>query len=145
MELIEHIERAWSWTGITPVKVVGENDFGNLMVRDNQDQYWRICPEDLYCKLIAEDRAALDALIQDDEFQEDWAMAALVEEAQTKVGPLDPGRKYCLKIPGLLGGEYGGSNLASISLVELIAVSGDIAFQIKDLPDGAQVRFRITE
>jgi hypothetical protein len=145
MELIEHIERAWSWTGIKPEEVVGENDFGNLMVRDKQGQYWRICPEDLYCKPIAEDRAALDTLIKDEEFQEDWAMVALVAEAQAKVGPLAPSRKYCLKIPGPLGGEYGGSNLASISLVELIAVSGDIAFQIKDLPDGAQVRFQITE
>lgn len=145
MELIEHVERAWSWSGIKPEKVVGENDFGNLMVRDRQGQYWRICPEDLYCKPIAVDRAALDALIEDEEFQEDWAMTGLVEEARERVGPLGPGRKYCLKIPGLLGGEYGGSNLASISLVELIAVSGDIARQIKDLPDRARVRFMITE
>lgn len=145
MELIERIERAWGWTGIKPEKVVGDNDFGNLMVRDQQGQYWRICPEDLYCKLIAEDRSALDALVNDEEFQDDWAMVALVEEAQAKVGPLDPGRKYCLKIPGLLGGEYGGNNLASIPLAELIAVSGDIAFQIKDLPDGTPIRFQITE
>jgi Domain of unknown function (DUF1851) len=145
MELIKHIERAWSWTGIKPIKVVGENDFGNLMVRDQQGQYWRICPEDLYCKVIAGDRAALDALIEDEEFQQDWNMPALVEEAQATVGPLGPGRKYCLKIPGLLGGEYGGTNLASISLVELVAASGDIAFQIKDVPDGAQVRIKITE
>jgi hypothetical protein len=145
MELIEHIEQAWSWTGIKPVKVVGENDFGNLIVRDQQGQYWRICPEDLYCRPIAENRAALDALIKEEEFQEDRAMVALVEEARAKVGALGAGRKYCLKTPGLLGGEYGGGNLASISLVELIAVSGDIAFQIKDLPDGAQVRFQITK
>lgn len=145
MDLVEHIERAWGWTGIEPAAVIGENDFGNLMVRDQQGQYWRIRPEDLYCRVVAEDRAALDALIEDDAFQEDWAMAALVEEAKVKVGPLSPGRKYCLKIPGLLGGEYGGTNLASISLMELIAASGDIAFQIKDLPDGAQVRFKFTE
>jgi Domain of unknown function (DUF1851) len=145
MKLIEHIERAWGWTGIKPAKVVGENDFGNLMVRDRQGRYWRICPEDLYCRLIAEDRAALDALIRDEEFQEDWGMAALVDEARVKIGPLGPGRKYCLKIPGLLGGEYGGSNLATISLVELISASGGIAFQINDLPDGAKVQFQITE
>jgi len=145
MELIEHIERAWSWTGIKPVKVVGENDFGNLMIRDQQGQYWRICPEDLYCKVIAGDRKALDTLIQDEEFQQDWNMPALVEEARAKVGQLGPGRKYCLKTPGLLGGEYGGNNLASISLVELVTASGGIALQIKDLPDGAQVRFQITE
>lgn len=145
MELIEHIEQAWGWTGIKPVKVVGENDFGNLMVRDQQGQYWRICPEDLYCKLIAEDRGVLDSLIQEEEFQKDWNVPALVEEARAKVGPLGQGRKYCLKIPGLLGGEYGGSNLASSSLVELIAASGDIAFQIKDLPDGTQIKFQIIE
>ena len=145
MELIEHIERAWGWTGIKPAKVIGENDFGNLMVRDEQGQYWRICPEDLYCRVIAQDRPTLDTLIKDQEFQRDWNMPALVEEALSKVGPLGPGRKYCLKIPGLLGGEYGGDNLASISLVELIVASGDIALQIKDLPDGAQVRFQITE
>ncbi len=145
MEIVELIARAWGWTGIQPVKVVAENDFGNLMVRDPHGQYWRICPEDLYCKIIAADRSALDTLIEDEEFQQDWSMPALVEEAQAKVGPLEEGRKYCLKIPGLLGGEYGGDNLASISLIELIQASGDIAFQIQDLPDGAQVRFRITE
>jgi len=145
MELIEQIERAWGWTGIKPAEVVGENDFGNLVVRDAQGQYWRICPEDLYCEVIATDRAAFDALVKDEEFQNDWNMYALVEEAKAKVGPLGSGRKYCLKIPGLLGGEYGGNNLASIGLVELVRVSGDIAFQIKDLPDGAEVRFHITE
>src|SRR4051794_13557656 len=104
MELVEHIERAWGWTGIKPVKVVGENDFGNLMVRDERGQYWRICPEDLYCEVVVTDRAALDSLTKDQEFQQDWSMSALVEEALAKVGPLYPGRKYCLKIPGPLGG-----------------------------------------
>ncbi|WP_295578962.1 T6SS immunity protein Tdi1 domain-containing protein [uncultured Lamprocystis sp.] len=113
MEIVELIARAWGWTGIQPVKVVAENDFGNLMVRDPHGQYWRICPEDLYCKIIAADRSALDTLIEDEEFQQDWSMPALVEEAQAKVGPLEEGRKYCLKIPGLLGGEYGGDNLGN--------------------------------
>jgi len=145
MELVEHIERAWGWTGIKPVKVVQENEFGNLMIRDQQGRYWRLCPEDLYCQVVAQDGAALDSLIQDHEFQQDWNMHSLVAEAQAKVGPLGPGRKYCLKVPGLLGGEYGGDNLASISLVELVNASGSIALQIKDLPDGSQVRFRFTE
>jgi hypothetical protein len=145
MELIEHIEHAWGWTGIKPVEVLGENDFGNLMVRDEQGEYWRICPEDLYCRVVATDRVALDSLSKDQEFLQDWNMAALVEEARMRVGPLGPGRKYCLKIPGPLGGEYGGDNLASITLFELIDASGHIARQIKDLPEGSQVSFRISE
>lgn len=144
MELVEQIKNAWGWTGIEPLQVIGENDFGNLMVCDQQGQYWRICPEDLYCKLIATDRTALAILIEDEDFQEDWNMRSMIEEAQAKLGPLASGRKYCLKIPGPLGGEYGGTNLASISLRELVTLSGYIALQIRDLPDGAQVRFQIT-
>ena len=69
----------------------------------------------------------------------------LLVVARERVGALRPGFKYCLKIPGTLGGEYGGDNLGTISLGELISVSGDIAQQIKDLPDGAKIRLSIVD
>lgn len=145
MAITEDIRDAWGWTGIDPAEVVGENDFGNLMVRDAQGNYWRICPEDLYCRVVANHRDELDALSRDQEFLRDWYMNALVEEAQRRLGPLEPGRKYCFKIPGTLGGEYGGDNLASIALSELIRASGYIAQQIEGLPNGSKVNLRITE
>lgn len=61
-------------------------------------------------------------------------MRSLVEQAREKSGPLPEGRKYCLKIPAILGGEYGGDNLATISLLELIRASGHLAQQTKDSP-----------
>jgi len=145
MKLTEYVERAWGWTGIRPVEVVGENDFGNLIVRDVGGLYWRITPEDLDCEVVAHDRAELDAMSRDQGFLRDWYMSALVEDARGRFGPLAPGRKYCLKIPGVLGGEYGGDNLASISLVELIEASGHLAQQTKSLPAGTQVQLRIVE
>lgn len=145
MAITEDIRDAWGWTGIDPSEVVGENDFGNLVVRDAQGRYWRICPEDLYCKVIAADREELDALSRDQEYLRDWNMSGLGEEARKRLGSLEPGRKYCLRIPGPLGGEYGGDNLASISVAELIRASGHIAKQIEALPNGSTVSFRITE
>jgi hypothetical protein len=145
MELTECIESAWGWAGIKPTEVVGESDFGNLIVRDDGGRYWRICPEDLYCRVVAEDRAELDAISRDQEFLQSWYMSALVEQAQERLGPLTPGRKYCLRIPGVLGGEYGGENLASITLVGLVKASGHIARQIEGLPEGAKVSLRVTE
>jgi hypothetical protein len=44
-----------------------------------------------------------------------------------------------------LGGAYGRDNLATAPLVELVRLSGDIARQIKDLPDSAQIRLRTVE
>jgi hypothetical protein len=61
----------------------------------------------------------LDAMSRSQEFLHDWHMSALAAEARERIGPLSPGYKYCLKIPGALGGEYGGDNLGSISLVGL--------------------------
>jgi hypothetical protein len=145
MDLISSIRRGWSWKGFEPAQVVGENDFGNLMVKDVEGHFWRVCPEDLTCAVVARDRAEFDALSQKQEFLHDWYMTALVEEARELVGPLRPGYKYCLKIPGPLGGKYGGPNLCTNSLRELIEASGDMARQMDSVPDGSQVRLSVVD
>ena len=143
MQLIAIITDAWGWTGIEPVQIVGDNAFGNLMIEDRSGRYWRLCPEDLYCTVIAPSRAELDVLARDQDFLQDWYMAALVQHAEERLGPLQPGHAYCLKIPGALGGEYGGDNLAAVPLAELIGASGSIAQQIDGLPEGAQVKLSV--
>ena len=145
MDIIEEVSQSWGWVGINPVEVVGENEFGNLMIKDAQGRYWRLCPEDCYCKVVANNRSELDTLSRDQDFLHDWHMSALVSLANDRFGPLPEGMKYCLKIPGILGGEYGGQNIATIRLVELIRLSGYIAHQIESLPDGAQIRLQVIE
>ncbi len=145
MSVIEAVRAGWGWCGIDAVEIVGENDFGNLMVKDVLGRYWRLCPEDLRCSIVAENRQALDALSNDQAFLRDWYVSSWVDRAFQMLGVLPEGRKYCFKIPGVLGGEYGGDNLATIGLEELVRASGDIARQIKDHPDGAQVRLKVTE
>src|SRR5678809_1618980 len=135
MDLIATIRESWSWAGLEPTAVVGDNPFGNLIVKDNMGQYWRICPEELSCKVVAQNRPELDALSHDQKFLHDWYMSDLVESANQLLGPLRPGYKYGLKIPGMLGGEYGGTNLAILSLRELISASGYMAQQIQGLPE----------
>ena len=46
MSLVDDISQSWEWVGIEPVEVVGENDFGNLIIKDEEGKYWRLCPED---------------------------------------------------------------------------------------------------
>ncbi len=145
MKLISEIREAWGWVGIEPVEIVGENDFGNLIIRDNAEKYWRLCPEDVYCEVIAKNRKELDALSIDREFLVDWNMSALVDAAKANVGPLADGRKYYLVIPSVLGGDYDISNIKSVPLTELIRFSGDLAKQICDLPEGAQIELKIVD
>ncbi|WP_256643199.1 hypothetical protein [Stenotrophomonas sp. 9(2022)] len=46
---------------------------------------------------------------------------------------------------GALGGEYGGGNLATVPLAELIGASGSMAQQIDGLPEGAEVKLSLVE
>lgn len=145
MNLIERIRDAWGWIGLEPVEVVAENDFGNLIIRDASDAYWRLCPEECSCKIVAQSRDELEKLLKDSEFIVDWEMQRIVEVAYSTHGPLSGGRKYCLKIPGCLGGPYSAENYGTAPLVELVGFSGEIARQAKDLPDGAQVMLKVVQ
>ena len=134
MIIIEDINAAWGWVGLKAVEVLGENAFGNLIIRDEDGLYWRLSPEDLCCAPVAEDRAALDALSYNQQFLDDWYMPERVSLAESTLGPLAAGRKYCLRIPSALGGHYGRDNLAIAPLSELISFSGEGAQQFDGLP-----------
>ena len=34
---------------LRPEQTIGDNDFGNPMIKDQSGRYWRPCPEDQYC------------------------------------------------------------------------------------------------
>jgi hypothetical protein len=145
MELLDTIRTAWSFTGLVPLSIVDANAFGNLLVEDVDGRIWRICPEELSCSVVAPSRQELREIQTSRDFREDWGMDQLVALATSVLGTPGEGRCFCLKIPAVLGGGYQRDNLATITVAELIAVSGDIALQIKDLPDGARVELKVVD
>jgi len=137
------IRESWGWTGLDPAELTATNAFGNVIARAANGVYWRICPEELSCEVIARDNAAYDTLWASEDFQIDWQMARLVDLAQATLGPVNEDRCYCLKLPAVLGGAYEATNLGTITRRELLAFSGYGAHQIKDLPDGASIQFEL--
>jgi len=69
----------------------------------------------------------------------------LLRQWQTKHGALPIGQRLMPKVPFVLGGQYALENLYSIAAVSGMKTRGNLARQIKDLPDGAQVEFRVIE
>jgi hypothetical protein len=134
MSLLDELRESWNWAGLEPAEIIGENDFGNLLIRDTAGRIWRLCPEDCYCRIVAMDVEQLATLAQNAEFMKDWHMQPLVEEARTRCGPLREGRKYNLRLPGLLGGQYGGDNLGITTQVELIRASARVAKSVEREP-----------
>src|SRR5256885_447197 len=54
-------------------------------------------------------------------------------------------QRLVLKKPLVLGGNYSLENVFAAEAVEGMRLRGHIATQIKDLPDGTQVDFRVTD
>lgn len=145
MDMIQAIRDSWGWVGIDPVEVVGATAFGNLMIKDGLGHYWRLCPEGLSCEVIAQTREALDEVSRDQAFLHDWYLQPMVEQAEEILGALASGQVYHFVISPVLGGAYAIDNVRRIDHVEQVRFSGDLALEIKDLPDGAQVKLRIVD
>jgi len=87
---------------------------------------------------------------------EDWASRLLFDyefltgfpllhDWQVIHGPVPAGSRLLPVVPFVLGGEYSLANLRLAGAVSGMRSRGNLARQICDLPDGAQVRFEITE
>jgi hypothetical protein len=139
--LLETIHSAWGWMGLEPAEILATNPFGNVIFKGVDGSYWRICPEELTAARLASSNDEFVRVTADEQFTEDWE--ALVSLAVAALGEVEAGRCYCLKIPAVLGGAYGPENLGQISIGELLAFTGHLAEQIKDLPDGAAVKLTV--
>ncbi len=69
----------------------------------------------------------------------------VIHKWQEKNGPLPVGARLMPKIPFVQGGAYSLNNLYSLKAVSAMKSRGNLARQLKDLPDGTQVEFRVIE
>ncbi|HEX6291761.1 MAG TPA: hypothetical protein VFZ66_21425 [Herpetosiphonaceae bacterium] len=70
---------------------------------------------------------------------------ALAHEWQNQYGALPLGKRLLPKIPFVAGGKYAVENLYATDAVTGMRFRADLARQIRNLPDGTQIRFQITE
>ncbi|MDC7685258.1 DUF1851 domain-containing protein [Asticcacaulis sp. BYS171W] len=145
MSLNDTIQSEWGWVGFDIDRVLMLNAFGNVLFLSQDGQYWRICPEDLGCEIVATTEAEYQALLADEEFQLDWEMEKLVEVAVDTWGALPEGYSYCFKIWSPLGGEYAPDNIGMAPTAQVIGAAGNVALQIKDLPDGAEIQVKVVD
>ena len=145
LDLLDIINEHWGWTGLKGIEIVGRNEFGNFIVLGEDQAYWRICPEELTCEVVAESQSDYLQLVESEDFQMDWNMTNLVQLARTHLGSLKEGWAYNLVVPATFGGRYDEANIRSVPLEELIGHSGKWALAIKDLPDGAQIELRVID
>ena len=69
----------------------------------------------------------------------------LARDWQKRNGRLAQGLRLVPTIPFVAGGEYAIENLHPMNAVAGMRFRGSIAFQIKDLPEGAKIKLKIVD
>ena len=80
-------------------------------------------------------------LIDRDGNADDWLALDLVDRLVGAGVTLEPGQCYGFVQPPVLGGEWAPENVRPLPVAEVYGTAGSIYTRIKDLPDGAEVRF----
>jgi hypothetical protein len=60
-------------------------------------------------------------------------------------GPLPPGQRLVPRTPFVLGGEFELANVYALDALVGMRVRAELAVQIRDLPDGSPVNYRVVE
>jgi hypothetical protein len=81
-------------------------------------------------------------ILDDLEFMTGYPLA---HQWQATNGPIASGDRLVPKRPFVLGGEYGLTNLIGLEAVKGMRFRGDLAVQIRDLPDGSSITFTIVD
>ena len=106
---------------------------GVVLFEPEQGQHKSLCPSlEQWCELI----------LQDYDFHTGFSLA---HTWQKENDPLPAGNRLLPKVPFVLGGEYKGDNLYSSKDVQGMRFSAKLANQIRDIPDGTNITFKITE
>ncbi|QFT78816.1 T6SS immunity protein Tdi1 domain-containing protein [Erythrobacter sp. THAF29] len=144
MSLVETINEAWGWSGITITRVRAQSPMGHLVVSDADDCFYYLDPDGMAIIALGS-REDAQAHLDDEEAKQLWFGGELVASAREVLGEPPEGSVLTLKPHAMLAGEYAPENMCILPLEELIAFSGQIALQLKDLPEGAQFEIKVTD
>ncbi|KQM21338.1 hypothetical protein [Novosphingobium sp. Leaf2] len=139
---VHALNAAWGWTGVDFAEVVAHSLMGHLLVIDRAGAFHYVDP-DLGTVTLLGDEQAAQAHMAQPLTQALWRADALVDAGVKRLGPVAMGEVYSLTPQALVAGDYASENLIRIDLVRLIYLTGDIARQVHDLPDGAPINLKV--
>lgn len=145
----EHLDRAklvedWEWLvgSSLPILVTSVGDA--FLQNETGEIYWLITGSAEYEK-VAQSYEEFQVKLQDNELVHEWFLIPVVAQLKEQGVELEERKLYGFKQLPVLGGKYESDNFELTDIEVHFAISGQMNFKIKDLPDGSQVNFEVTE
>ena len=145
----EHLDRDeliedWGWLvgSSLPILITSVGDA--FLQNESGEIYWLITDSAEYEK-VADSYEEFQGKLQDNELIHEWFLVPVVAQLKERGIELERGKLYGFKQLPVLGGKYEPENFELTDIQVHFAISGQMNFKIKDLPDGTQVNFKIIE
>lgn len=118
---------------------------GDIFLQEASGEvYWLITGSAGY-SIVAKSMEEFKEKLNNEDLVNEWFLVNLVYDLKESGLIFQPGSLYGFKKLPVLGGAYIIENFAITDIEVYFAISGQMNFNIKDLPDGTQVRFTVTE
>ena len=117
--------------------------FGELFVEESDGKIGMLQVSAFRYEVVAKDKADFQQRLAAPDKVSEWFLGPLGDQLEAAGKTLSAGKCYSFITPLGLGGEATMENVMIIPVQEHFLMFGDVYRQIKDLPDGAQIEFKI--
>ena len=146
----DHLDRNkliedWVWLVGKTASPILITSVGDIFLQETSGEvYWLITGSGEY-SMVAKSMEEFKEKLNNEELVNEWFLVNLVSDLKESGLILQPGSLYGFKQLPVLGGVYAIENFELTDIEVYFAVSGQMNCNIKDLSDGTQVRFTVTE
>jgi len=133
----------WRWLVPSGFRVICATALGDAFLRDPHGSVWWLDAGSGKLELVG-DQSTWEARLSDPRQVDLWSGRALVLRLEKAGLVRQPSECYTYWTSPVLGGTYELSNFKVVPVQTHFNIWGPILEQLKDLPDGAKVNFKVT-
>ncbi len=144
-EAVAELRRAWAWLLPEEFKPVLFSALGDMFFETAAGDVRWLNTGTGEVSTVADDLDAFRAGLGTERADE-FFLPPLIADLIAAGKPLGPGQCYAyVTLPVFAEGGYTVDNLVPISMKEHFGFTGSVHEQLRDLPEGARVRFKVTD
>ena len=140
---LKKIISSWAWLIGDNKNIIALTKVGDAFFTDpNKNLYFLDVGEGAF-QLISNDYNDLFNGKLDSEVVEEFLLPTVVDNLEENGIILKDGQVYSYVMLPILGGKYDEKNMYAVDIYEHYDLASEIHLQIKDLPDGSTVSFKV--
>jgi len=135
----------WIWLIGNDKEPIIISSIGDMFLKDNNGKiYWLNVGEGLL-DFVSDNIDDFKSKLKENSQVDEWFMIELVQQIKESGLELVNGKLYGYKKLPAIGGDYIPENFELTDLEVHFSLAGQIHKQIKDLPDGTKVNFKVID